>query len=154
VKNDRQNAQEKLRRMTKAYVDGLFPDEEYNRQKKLIEMELESLVVPEANAAEEAGKLIMKLPELWSNAGMGEQRKLLITMLDAIYVDTKKTKSIIAIKPKPPFMPIFQVAATKNGSDIRIINEPLRTQSGSPVVFLVETGEGRQYTILYILNCR
>lgn len=50
VKKDGQTAQEKLRRMTKAHVDGLFPDEEYNRQKKLIEMELECLVVPEANA--------------------------------------------------------------------------------------------------------
>jgi len=39
----------------------------------------------------------------------------------------------------PPFRPIFQVAATRAGSKIRIINEPLE---GSPV-FLVETGESR-----------
>jgi site-specific DNA recombinase len=58
-------------------------------------------------------------------------------MLDAVYVDTKKTKSIVAIRPKPPFKPIFQVAVTKEGSDIRIINEPLKGTS----VFLVETGE-------------
>ena len=63
VKKERQAVQEKLRRMAKAYVDGLFPDEEYHRQKKLLEMELESLVVPAANAAEEAGKLIMNLPD-------------------------------------------------------------------------------------------
>jgi site-specific DNA recombinase len=63
--------------------------------------------------------------------------------IKAVVIDAKKTKSIIAIKPKPPFIPIFQVAVTKGGSDIRIINEPLRSQSGSPVVFLVETGEGR-----------
>jgi hypothetical protein len=127
--------------MAKAYIDGLFPDEEYNRQRKLLEMELESLIVPGANAAEEAGKLIMNLRELWIEANTEEKRKLLLTILDAVYVDAKKTKSIIAIKPKPPFIPIFQVAATKGGSDIRIVNEPLRTQSGSPVVFLVETGE-------------
>ena len=68
---------------------------------------------------------------------MAEQRKLLLTMLDAVYVDAKQTRSIVAIRPKPPFKPIFQVAATKEGSDIRIINEPVQ---GSPV-FLVETGE-------------
>jgi len=45
-------------------MDGLFPDEEYHRHKKLLEMELESLEVPQANAAEEAGKLIMNLPKL------------------------------------------------------------------------------------------
>lgn len=60
-------------------------------------------------------------------------------MLDAVYVDAKKTKSIIAVKPKPPFKPVFQVAASREGSDIRILNEPLNGSS----VFLVETGEGR-----------
>ena len=60
-------------------------------------------------------------------------------MLDAVYVDAKKTKSIIAVKPKPPFKPVFQVAASREGSDIRILNEPLNDSS----VFLVETGESR-----------
>ena len=35
---------------------------------KLLELELESLIIPEANAAEEAGKLIMNLPRLWEKA--------------------------------------------------------------------------------------
>ena len=51
IKKKKQAIQEKLRRMGKVYVDGVFPDEEYHRQKKLLEMELESLVVPAANAA-------------------------------------------------------------------------------------------------------
>ena len=45
----------------------------------------------------------------------------------------------MAVKPKPPFKPIFQVAATREGSGIRIVNEPLEGSS----VFLVETGESR-----------
>jgi len=94
-------------------------------------------VVPAANAAEEAGNLINNLKNLWAEANLEEQRKLLLTMLDAVYIDTRQTKSIVAIRPKPPFKPIFQVAVTKEGSDIRIINEPIQ---GSPV-FLVETGE-------------
>jgi len=137
VNKKRQAVQEKLRRMAKAYIDGVFPDEEYHRQKKLLEMELESLVIPQANAAEEAGNLIMDLPRLWSNANTEERRKLLLAMLGAVYVDAKQTKSIIAIKPKPPFKPVFQVAASREGSDIRILNEPLEGSS----LFLVETGE-------------
>jgi len=139
VKKQRLATQEKLRRMAKAYIDGVFPDEEYHRQKKLLEMELESLVVPAVNAAEEAGNLIMNLRELWASANLEEQRKLLMTMLDAVYVDTRQARSIVAIKPKPPFRPVFQVAASKEGSDIRIINEPIKGSS----VFLVETGESR-----------
>jgi regulation of enolase protein 1 (concanavalin A-like superfamily) len=102
-------------------------------------MELESLVVPAANAAEEAGNLINNLKNLWAKASIEEKRKLLLAMLDAVYVDAKKTKSIVAVRPKPPFKPILQVAVTKEGSDIRIINEPLNGTS----VFLVETGERR-----------
>ena len=137
VKDQRLTVIEKQRRMGKAYVDGLFPDGEYQRQKKLLEMELESLVVPAANAAEEAGNLINNLKNLWAEATIEEQRKLLLTMLDGVYIDAKQTKSIVAIRPKPPFKPIFQVAVTKEGSDIRIINEPIQGSS----VFLVETGE-------------
>jgi len=81
----------------------------------------------------------MNLRELWASANLGEQRKLLMTMLDAVYVDTRQTRSIVAIKPKPPFKPVFQVAASKEGSEIRIINELIKGSS----VFLVETGESR-----------
>ncbi len=110
VKKRREAVPEKLRRMGKAYVDGVFPDEEYHRQKRLLELELESLVVRQANAAEEAAKLIKDLPRLWAGANLEERRKLLLIMLDAVYVDTKETKAIIDIKPKPPFRPVFQVA--------------------------------------------
>ncbi len=137
ISRKRQNAQEKLRRMAKAYIDGVFPDGEYYRKKKLLEMELESLIVPQADAAEEAGKLILDLPMLWTKANQEERRKFLLSMLDAVYVDAKKMKSIVAIKPKPLFRPIFRVAAARTGSKIYIINEPFQDSS----VFLVETGE-------------
>jgi site-specific DNA recombinase len=88
-----------------------------------------SLVVPKANATEEAGKLIIDLPRLWAKANAEEKRRLLLTMLDAVYVDAKKTKPIVAVKPKPPFKPVFQVAASREGSDIRIINEPFNGSS-------------------------
>jgi len=94
-------------------------------QEKLLEME--SLVVPAADAAKEAGKLILNM--LWIGANQEERRKLLLSMLDAVYVDAKKLKSIIAIKPKPPFRPVFQVAASRKGSNIRILNEPLEGSS-------------------------
>ena len=47
------------------------------------------------------------------------------------------------IKLKIPFGLIFQVAAAREGSDIRIISEPPDSQSGGSAVFLVETGESR-----------
>lgn len=142
VAKEREQVTVKLKRMAKAYIDGLISDEEYNRQRKLHELALESLVVPDYNASEEAGKLIMNLPALWSKATLSEQRKLLLTMLDAVYIDFKKSKSIIAVKPKPPFKPIFQVAVSKKGSKIRILNKPFGKGPIGSSLFLVETGEG------------
>jgi site-specific DNA recombinase len=49
----------------------------------------------------------------------------------------RKTRSIVAIRPKPPFKPIFHVAANKQNSEIRIINGSLKGNS----VFLLETEE-------------
>ena len=60
-------------------------------------------------------------------------------MLDAVYIYNERTKSIVAVKPKPPFKPVFQIAASREGSYIRIINEPLVGLS----LFLVEMGESR-----------
>ena len=109
--------------MGRAYVDGVYDDEEYKRQRQKLELDLESLVIPEADAAAEAGKLIEKLPELWAEANLDERRKLLLTMLDAVYVDAKEEKRIVAIKPKAPFKPIFRVATMREGSGIVLVKE-------------------------------
>ena len=123
VKEKRQKTNDRLKRLGRAFVDGLYDENEYRRQKRLMEMELESLVVPQADAAEEAGRLIERLPELWSGANMEERRRLLLTMLDAVYVDAKEERRIVAIKPKAPFRPIFQVATTREGSGIHLVKE-------------------------------
>jgi hypothetical protein len=124
IKELRQQTSERLRRLGRAYVDGLYSDVDYHRLKRTLEMDLESLVIPPADAAAEAGRLIENLPELWAAASPEERRKLLLTMLDAVYEDMKESRAIVAIKPKAPFHPIFQVAATREGSGVILINEP------------------------------
>jgi site-specific DNA recombinase len=138
----KQTAQEKLRRLAKTYNDLMIPDEEYHHKKRLLELELESLIIPEINATQEAGKLIINLPQLWASANGEEKRRLVLSVLDAVYADAMKRKTIVAIKPKPPFIPIFRGAVSKKESDIRIQNEPLNSSSKGSTVFLVETGAG------------
>jgi hypothetical protein len=70
-----------------------------------------------------------------------EQRQLLMTMLDAVYVDTKQARRVVALKPKPPFRPVFQVAVAQKGSKIKLIKNGDPDSSGPPSVFVVETGE-------------
>ncbi len=83
-----------------------------------MDMELEMLIVPEANAAEEAGKLLSNLPTLWAEANPEERRKLLLTMLDAVYVDSKEERAIVAIRPKSAFRSIFQVVTSREESGL------------------------------------
>ena len=91
---------EKLHRMAQAYVDGHYPEEQYRQGKRRLELELESLVVPEVSEAEEAGRILSDLPDLWRDADMEERRKILLGMLDAVYVETRKLKQVVAIRPK------------------------------------------------------
>ncbi len=123
VKQERKKTQEKLRRLGTAFVDGVYAENDYKRQKRLLELELESLVVPQADAAEEAGKLIERLPKLWKSADLADRRRVLMSMLEAVYVECKEEKRVVGIKPKPAFRPVFQVAATRAGSDVVLIRE-------------------------------
>jgi site-specific DNA recombinase len=123
VERERKEAEQRLRRLGQVYLDGLLEHEDYKRQKRQLEERLQSLVVPGIDAATEAGKLLESLPQLWKEADLGEQHKILQTMLDAVYVDTVEEKAIVAIRPKPAFQALSQVATTKEGSGVVLYNE-------------------------------
>ena len=124
IENRRKLVQGKLQRLGKAFVDGLYDAKEYQKEKRRLELELESLVVPEVSAAEDAGKLLQDLPHLWEQATMQERRSLLLTMLEAVYVDHKEDNAVVAIQPKPAFRAVFQVATTRADSGVILIKEP------------------------------
>jgi len=129
VQQERQLTGQRLKRLGKAYVDGLYPDEYYRREKRALEVKLTNLVVPGIDAATEAGKLLENLPAMWDDADGAERRKLLLTMLDAGYVDTVEEKAIVAIRTKPAFQPLFEIATTRDGSDVVLINDPPQADS-------------------------
>ena len=82
------------------------------------------MVAPGVDAAKEAGMLLENLPVLWGAATLKKRRKLLLTMLDAVYVETSEEKAIVAIRPKPAFRPLLEVATALEGSEVILINEP------------------------------
>ena len=71
------------------------------------------------------------LPALWNQANLAERRKLLLTMLDAVCVDTVDEKAIVAILPNLAFKPLFDIATTRGGSDVVFKNEPPQTKRKS-----------------------
>jgi len=124
VNEERSRTVARLRRLGEVYLDGLKTREDYLRDKKGLADTLASLIVPGVDAAQEAGKLLENLPSLWEEANLTERRKLLLAMLEAVYVDTVEEKAIVAILPKPALRPLFEIATTREGSDVILINEP------------------------------
>ena len=76
----------------------------------------------------EAGKLLENLPVLWEETDLAERRNLLMAMLDEVYVDTVEKESVVAIRPKAAFRPIFEVATTREGSRIALMNQTPQTR--------------------------
>ena len=54
-------------------------------------------------AVAEAGRLIRRLPKLWAAADLSERRRLLLTLLDAVYVDAREARAVVSVRPKAAF---------------------------------------------------
>ncbi|NQW20318.1 MAG: recombinase family protein [Chloroflexi bacterium] len=118
---ERERVKEKLRRLGKAFVDGLFDDVAYHRQKKSLEYDLESLLIPEVDAAKEAGRLLADIPMLWAGATLQERHQLLTTVLDAVYVDMKGSRSIVSVKMKPVFQAVLGATSRDCVNNVALI---------------------------------
>ena len=96
---------------------GLFDEVEYHRQKKSLGWELESLLIPEVDAAREAGRLLADMPRLWAGATLQERHELLTIILDAVYIDMKGSKSIVSVKWKPVVQAVLGLATPNSYAD-------------------------------------
>ncbi len=123
VGGEKKKVQQQLRRLAQVYVDGHILDDEYSRQRKRLDDRLRSLVVPDAEVALGAGKILEDLPRLWQIADLTERRRILMTMLDAVYVDTVEERRIVAIRPRPAFRPLMEIATVREGSGIVLVRE-------------------------------
>lgn len=100
VLKERVRLNERLRRLGKAFVDGLADESDYTLQKKLLQYQLDGLVMPEADAAFDAGEKLENLGAVWEAASLQDKHALLLSMLDAVYLDLAQTQSVVGIRPK------------------------------------------------------
>ncbi len=100
---------------------GLFDEIEYHRQKKSLEWELESLLIPEVDAAKEAGRVLTAMPRLWAGAILKERHQLLTMILDAVYIDMKGSKSIVSVKLKPAFQAVLGATSLDRVSGVALV---------------------------------
>ena len=93
---------------------------------------MSSLRVPGVESAEAAGKMLENLPQLWGKADLVRRREMLVTMLDAVYVECRDEKSIVAIRAKPAFRPLFEIVSTIEGSPVVLVVESEGEDRESP----------------------
>ncbi len=55
----------------------------------------------------EAGLLVKDLPRSWAAANLTERRRLLLTVLDAAYLDARGSKPVVHIRPKAAFQAVL-----------------------------------------------
>ncbi|AAW40599.1 hypothetical protein [Dehalococcoides mccartyi] len=64
IHKERDEVKARLLRLGRAYVDNVMPEEEYKQQKRLLDLSLESLVVPDYNAAEVDPPPVISIAEM------------------------------------------------------------------------------------------
>ena len=159
VMSERKRIEERLKRLGKAYVDGIVDDTDYTVQKILLQNALETLVIPEVDETMDAGELLDNVSEVWGKATLDERHRIVSTLLEAVYVDIS-SKSIVGLLPRQPFYGLFE-SLKKNPEAGLVILDPgdadllerltLRKEKALDLVCvpsqkcagMVETGESR-----------
>ena len=86
-------------------------------------------MITEVDSAKEAGELLEDLPALWEATTLAEQRTLLLTMLNAVYVDTVDEKVIVAIRPEAAFCPLYEITTSREKTGVVLLNQTPQTQN-------------------------
>ncbi len=68
IEHERRKVDQRLRRLGRAYVDGLYSDNDYKREKRTLEERAARLVIPGIDVVREAAKLLEDLPALWDES--------------------------------------------------------------------------------------
>ncbi|HLV44253.1 MAG TPA: recombinase family protein, partial [Aggregatilineales bacterium] len=102
VLRERQQVEEKLRRLKRLYRDLIIDDAEYKSSLEELQRKLHTLVLPSDTQVVQAGEYLENLALLWEAATLKEQRDITRILLKAAYVNVIEQR-IVAIEPKPVF---------------------------------------------------
>jgi len=114
IENRRLEIEEELRRTGRAFADGAFNEDDYDRRRKKLISEKDSLIVPDGAKAIEMGMQLETIGDFIDEATDDEKYKILRILFDAVYYDFGQ-KSLVGFKPHVDFVPIFRLAAPLSG---------------------------------------
>ena len=110
IADERRGVSERLHRLGRADVNGLHDEGSYRREKNRLADWLAALVIPGVEAARGAGLMLDDPPRLWSGATFAKRHEPLVTVLDVFTMDRVDECRVVAIRPKPAFRPLLEIA--------------------------------------------
>ncbi len=138
---DVRSLKKQRQRIARAYGDGAYTDEDYQRRLDEIDAKILSGIPVLLPSIEAAAELLDDLPGLWREALPEERRRLVAPLVDRVYLDLK-TKRISGIKPKPGFEGLLgHTVYQTNESTCALLSRD--EVEYLPNVGMVETGESR-----------
>lgn len=102
ILREREQVQEKIRRLKRMYKDLIVDDTEYKASLEEMQRKLQTLVLPNNPQVVKAGEYLEDLGLLWKAATLAEQRDITRMLLKTAYVDVM-AQCIVSIEPKPVF---------------------------------------------------
>jgi len=114
IENRRLEIEEELRRTGRAFADGAFNEDDYDRRRKKLISEKDSLIVPDGAKAIEMGMQLETIGDFIDEATDDEKYKILRILFDTVYYDFGQ-KILVGFKPHVDFVPIFRLAAPLSG---------------------------------------
>ena len=97
---------QKIDRARDLYLKGDLSKERYDRIKSNAETEMGSVYIPELDDAQEAAQLLQDFNALRRCALPGQRNRLLLTILEAIYVYVER-REIVELRPRQAFIILF-----------------------------------------------
>ena len=98
---------QKIDRARELYLEGDLSKERYDLIKSNADAEMDRIYIPELDDAKEAAKLLQDFNALWKGASTSSRNRLLLTILEAIYVDVER-REIVGLRPRRAFLTLFE----------------------------------------------
>jgi len=116
IARERERLRLKRTKILKQHREGYIEDEEMRAEVAAVDLALGKLSIPtpegvSLEAVLEAGERLPGIAALWEFATPEEQREMVILLLEAggLYYDLER-KMVVAIKPRPFWLPVLQLA--------------------------------------------
>lgn len=103
-----------LRRLGRAFADGAFSEEDYDRRRMKLMAEKDGLVIPDDAKALELGMQLQNIGDFFDGATNDEKNRILHLLFEAIFYDFEK-RQMVRFKPPAEYAPIFRLAAPLSG---------------------------------------